>query len=161
MSRVVLPLLVFTMSLFFSSCDNKKSEFVIIDNNVTIQKGIQEVDQFLDRYVHYWDFFVKKELSKSYPYELPYLNYLRSLEWYEEFHASNKSKYVVELLSVSIEEGDPNILLARTRFHMKSNITESTDRWVFVDGVWYHYYSQSILPPRPKPLLNQVLQAGK
>ncbi len=154
-------LVILSLMFFFAACERHNVSNVTVDSNFSIDTQIENVDDLIDRYKNYWAYFSAKEFEKSFKYELPYLNYIKPLSWYKEFHSANVKKFSVKLLDMQIEEGDSHIVYIRTRFHTKSDETVASDKWVLVDGEWYHFYSQTVLPQVPKPRLHQILNQAQ
>lgn len=143
---------LFTFIVFIFGCNDKYADYVTTDQNLTIEESVLESENLLERYKEYWYYFGKGDYDNSYEYELPYLNFLKSLEWYKEFHQANQKNYRVTLLSVTVEKNNANIVYMRSRFTTPTHGYELSDKWLRINNKWYHYYSQSILPPAPKPL---------
>lgn len=136
----------------FFGCESKYTN-VSLDQNISIDENVTLVSNLEERYLQYWEAFSKGEYEKSYAYELPYLNYLKSLQWYKEFHRTRRTDYKVKLLSIDIADNDSNIAYLKSEFISPRNTITLLDKWIKVENSWYHYYKQTILPEPPKPIL--------
>ncbi len=147
-----LPLLI----LFVIGCEKKTPEkeyqYAFIDVNLTVENDIKELKVLKNNFRDYWEASSKGDLNASYALELPYLNFLKSLEWYRDFKADDKRHYTATMLRISSENNDSEVAFVRANY--KSNVMDInlTEKWIYVNGEWYHYYSQSLLPPPPKPI---------
>ena len=109
------------------------------------QKKIEE--RALEKsFTNYWEARGAKKFYKTYDYELPYLNYLHSQEWYEDFfsRAMRIKKMVVKKVKCKEEK-----CRIEFNFYTKSAPKEShylQDDWINVDGKWYHVYNDNPLP---------------
>ncbi len=147
-----MKLFLLVLLLFFLGCEEKYTN-VAIDQNISIDKNITNVENLKLRYQEYWEVFSKGEYDKSYAYELPYLNYIKSLQWYKDFNRIRKNDYKVSMLNIKSYPYDAKVALVRTRFQSPHKTFELSDRWVQVGDTWYHYYKQSLLPKPPRPII--------
>jgi len=149
---VLVPLFI----LWFTGCEKKEStkqyQYAFIDNNLTIENDIKDLKLLKRNFRDYWEASSRGDLNTSYMLELPYLNFIKPLEWYRDFKQDDKRHYKATMLQLKSETDDNEIALIRTNY--KSNVMDInlTEKWIYVNGQWYHYYSQSLLPPPPKPI---------
>lgn len=148
----LLSIFFFTVSLLFLGCE-EKALYTKIDKNATIESGIENFTDLKKRYFKYWDLRSAAEYTQSYAYELPYLNLLKSQEWYEEFHMYDNKNYTTTMLYAKRDKNDGDIVHIRNNFKGKYIDTNVTEKWININGIWYHSYSQSLLPPKPKPII--------
>jgi len=148
----ILPLTV----MFFAGCDRQVSEpqyqYAYIDNNLSIENDIKELKLLKNNFRNYWEASSQGDLNSSYALELPYLNFLKSLEWYVDFKNDDKRHYKATMLRISSENNDDEVALVRANYKSDVMDINLTEKWIYVNGQWYHYYSQSLLPPPPKPI---------
>ncbi len=117
------------------------SVVIKIDNGVKLKKALK------NRVETYWKARAKKDFETSYKFELPYLNYIHSEDWYEIFF-QNASKFSkIELKKIKSCNKSICIigLLLRYRFN-PDNFIFLYDKWIKVDGIWYHKYDDNPLP---------------
>lgn len=133
--------------ILFSGCE-KKYEYVSRDANVSLES--KEARALVKRYEDYWEAKSKGEYDKSYRFELPYLNFLKHVRWYEQFHAADRKFYHVTLLYIEWDDKHPGKAKVRTKIDLKNNTYSFFDVWYSVNNRWYHTYSQSILPTLPE-----------
>ncbi|GEM_PF-1221468 len=147
-----LPLLI----LFVLGCEKKNPEkeyqYAFIDVNLTVENDIKELEVLKNNFRNYWEASSIGDLNASYALELPYLNFLKSLEWYRDFKADDKRHYTATMLRISSENNDSEVAFVRANYTSDVMDINLTDKWIYVNGEWYHYYSQSLLPPPPKPI---------
>jgi sarcosine oxidase delta subunit len=140
-AKILLYILV--ISAIFG-CDAKKESVVTLSADLSID------DDLLERYGEYWTYMSKNDYDRSYEYELPYLNFLKSKEWYKEFQYGGKIDFKVKILSISEDKDDKDVVFVRANYRGKYLDSNITEKWINIKGTWYHYYSQSLLPSLPK-----------
>ncbi len=140
---------VVTIALFLlNGCSEKPQERY---ENVTIkeQKSFSKKEQDLvKRFSAYWHYRLKNQLDKSYQYELPYQRYLISVDDYKSQIDSYGEGTKVELASISYIS--PNIVAVKRLIKTPKRKYTLKDKWVYVNGTWYHKFFQNILPPKNK-----------
>lgn len=145
--RNTLGILVVT--LFISGCSPFVNyQFTTVDSSLVLKED--KLKHLSKRHQEFWEYFSSKDFEKSYTYELPHLQFLKSLDWYQEFNAPNLKGYKITQLSIEEVEKDKAIVKYRyEKTGHQSLIID--DRWVFVDGEWYHYFEFSKLPSLTQP----------
>lgn len=133
---ILLPLLV-----FFSACSTKNYKYTLIDNNIS---NVNEYKELVTRSRNYWEAFSKNDFTTTYEYELPYLNFKHDLQWYKSFHNGSKNKFKIILLK--IVKIDDDIVQLSLQYKKRDNKYIFTDKWISVNGEWYHKYSDSLIP---------------
>ncbi len=131
----------------------KEYIYAFVDENLSVDGNITQPHQLQERFRDYWEASSRGDLNASYALELPYLNFLKSLEWYRDFKADDKRHYKATMLRVASEKGDGDVALVRTNYQSDVMDINLTEKWIYTNGQWYHFYSQSLLPPPPKPIL--------
>ncbi len=132
MKRLTLVLLLLASSLFAAEFDFKTD---IIDASLK------------SSFKTYWNYRADKKFYKTYSYELPYLDYLHSQDWYEDFFA--KSMRLKKIVIKKVQCKDEKCKIAFV-FYTKSMPKDGhyfTDEWVNLDNKWYHSYNDNPLPP--------------
>ncbi len=139
------------LMIFIIGCskENKTYQYVITPEDIIDTSNVRDKEQFVERFSDYWEATSRNDFDKAYAYELPYLNFLKSVDWYYEFKKASKRKFTVRLLRITPEQDDADILNVRINFKSKQLDTNVTEKWIYINGHWYHSYSQSILPPKP------------
>lgn len=123
-------------------------QFATIDSSLVLKED--KLKHLSKRHQEFWEYFSSKNFDKSYTYELPHLQFLKSLDWYKEFNTPNIQGYKV--IQLSIEEVEKDKAIVKYRYEKKGHQSLLIDdRWVFVDGEWYHYFEFSKLPSLTQP----------
>ncbi len=148
--------IVVLCTLFIMGCDKKELvtqyQYAFIDGNVTIENDIKDLKLLKNNFRDYWEASSKGDLNSSYSLELPYLNFLKSLAWYRDFKQDDKRHYKATMLHIKAEDDDNEVAFVRTNYKSDVMDINLTEKWIYVNGQWYHFYSQSLLPPPPKPI---------
>jgi hypothetical protein len=140
MKMVTLIGLLLSITLF-SGCE-KKYKFVSRDTNLTLTT--EKEKELSRRYMDYWEVYSQKNFDESYKFELPYQNFIKGKEWYDNFFSTNNKNYKV--IQKSIEFKDPDSAVIETQYIRKKNTHVFYDCWYYVNGTWYHKYKTSKLP---------------
>lgn len=130
--------------IFVLGCSQNYNKYVNVDSNITIDSDLKK------RYLEYWLYKSEHNFEEAYKYELPYLNFVKNLEWYKEFNAESKKHFATNLLKIDINKKDTDIVYIRSNFKAKYLDSNVTEKWIKVNGTWFHYYSQSLLPELPQ-----------
>jgi hypothetical protein len=153
MKKIVVFFLILMVVTFIVYKNRELSDtyvYVSMDNNITVSKDIVKYEELKRRFSEYWEAASLNDFNTTYEYELPYLNFLKSLDWYIDFKQGSKKHYKVLTLDVKTEFGDSDIAIITMKVELNNFTRKIADKWVLVNGIWYHYYSQSLLPPPPK-----------
>ena len=115
---------------------------------IEVDKNVKNIPSALQkRVISYWEKRAQKQFEETYEYELPYLQYLHTSLWYEQFFqdAPKFSKIIVKKVE-NINKNKSIIgLLLYPKYNSK-NFVFLYDTWVKIDGNWYHKYKDSSLP---------------
>lgn len=111
--------------------------------DITYNKGVLIPESLKNSFNKYWSLRADKRFYKTYQYELPYLNYLHSQEWYEDFFstAPRIKKIKVKWVKCTKTKCKIGMILKIG----KENVFY-IDTWVNVDNRWYHKYNDNALP---------------
>jgi hypothetical protein len=137
--KIYLPLLV--LVLFFVGCEEPRSYAFKDENRTYSSKKLQELSE---RHLEFWEAFSKKDFNTTYRYELPYLQFIKSLKWYNTFNLANNKHYSIIQKDIKVKRDD--FALIKTQYKLKENSYIFNDPWYLVDGIWYHEFSTSKLP---------------
>ena len=95
---------------------------------------------------NYWENRGNKRFYKTYAYELPYLDYLHTQEWYEDYFAKAMRIKKITVKKVICKDEKCRIDFV---FNPKSKPRDEDfhiDSWLKMDGKWYHSYNDNPLP---------------
>lgn len=139
-------LVLLTTLFFFSGCVSYK--YASVSPVFKAEDG--KAESLKERNLLFWEYFSNKEFDKSYELELPHLRFQKSLIWYQAFYAPNRKNYKITLMD--IETIDEHRAIVKNLYEDNAgNSFTMEDRWVFVDGKWYHFFEFSKLPSVDKP----------
>lgn len=139
---------LFISAIFvFSGCE-KKYDYISKDVNLTIKDD--KTEELVERSMDYWEAMSKGEYDRTYDYELPYLNFLKDRSWYIEFKTGSRTQYTVNLKRVTYDARDEDIAKITTFVDLGHTSYTFEDPWYNINGTWYHFYEQSLLPKRFK-----------
>lgn len=121
-------------SIFIGGCANKQPPIAHQDKQRLLQKRFQE----------YWH-ARSIDLHKAYEYELPYQRYIGDFSLYKKLVVKTKKGTKAQI--VKIEYPHPNIAIIQRQMIFGKKQSLRKDKWIYVNGQWYHRYYQSVLPP--------------
>ncbi len=151
--------IILITSIFFG-CSEKEQvqtfKYVSIDANVSIDNNISNPKELITVYKKYWEAASSGDLNATYAMELPYLNFIKSLQWYRDFKQNDKHGYKVTMLKMNADKNDNEIAYVRSNYKSKVMDVNLTEKWILINTDWYHYYRQSLLPPAPKPIRAKI-----
>lgn len=123
--------------LMFSGCENSHFHLSHQSN--------QEKQKLLEkRFQDYWNARAT-DLKEAYQYELPYQRYLNDFSSYKKLVVKIKKGTKAKILKV--EYPHPNVAVIDRQMNFGKKHVLRKDKWIYVDGQWYHRYYQSVLPP--------------
>lgn len=140
MKKLVLFFMVFFL---FSGCLTKQPS----TPNVTMEyKGIKnkKTKKLIDSFREYWQMRVEGNYKKSYQFELPYQRYIIDYEKYRKMlglYAKNK------VILVDIVYPHKDIAIVTRKMQGRKKVQLKKDKWIYVNGKWYHKFFQTIFPP--------------
>ena len=127
-----LSILILSIALSAWACEFK--------SDVKLPKNLAETMH------EYWGYRCDKTFGKSYPHELPYLDFLHTRKWYEDFFANQRKFKKIEIKKVAKKSDDVvivGILLYPSKGHDPIFLY---DKWIKLDKKWYHKYDDRPLP---------------
>lgn len=131
--------------IFISGCSSIVLQPHYSDVNITVQN----IDHRLaKRFSEYWFYRLHKQYANSYRYELPYQQYVIPLQEYK----SQLDGYGKEAKVILYDIMMPRRYMAiiKKKIITKDVTLFSKDKWIKVDGEWYHKFFQNVLPPTTK-----------
>ncbi len=148
----LISILLLVIFMIGCSKESKTYQYVTVSNDLLKSATQPKEHTFIERFSDYWEANSLNDFEAAYAYELPYLNFLKSLDWYLDFKKTAKRRYNITLLEITPDSKDDDIIYARVHFDGKNLDVNLTEKWIFINDIWYHSYSQSILPPKPPKL---------
>jgi len=115
--------------------------------NIKFSKDILLSNDLKQEITNYWKDRGEEEFKKTYSQELPYLQYIHSKEWYRNFfrNAPSIALIKVEKIKKSTDKSYILAILLYFKYNPKSP-TFLYDKWIKIDGKWYHKYDDNPLP---------------
>jgi len=111
--------------------------FEINFHNVSIDNSLKT------KFTKYWTYRANREFSKTYKYELPYLQYIHSKEWYEDFFMLAPRIKKIDIKNIKCKN---NICFIGMILKIGKNKTYFRDKWIKVDKIYYHRFNDNPLP---------------
>lgn len=146
LSSLSLSSLFFFLIFFgFTGCGSLQYSFIDKSLNLETQKN----KDLSVAVLNYYEALSKKDFKEAYSFELPHLQFQKSLDFYEKFYFDYKGFHKTTLLSIQTIDKDRAIVSVNIEY--KDNHYQLQDRWVFVNGLWKHYNKFSILPDPYNP----------
>jgi hypothetical protein len=110
---------------------------------INFANGVLMQSDLKSRFIKYWQNRANKYFFKTYDLEMPYLRYLYSKEWYEDYFS-----LAPRIKKISIKKIDckDNICYIHMLLKINKNNVYYKDKWVKVDGIWYHRFNDNPLP---------------
>lgn len=115
--------------------------------DVTFTKDVSIENDLKNEIVAYWKNRGEREFKKTYTKELPYLQYLHSQKWYKTFFANAPEISLITVKGIK-KYNDENYTFS-ILIHFEYNPDSPTflyDKWMKIDGKWYHKYNDNPLP---------------
>jgi hypothetical protein len=133
---------------FFAGCAPKTATYN--DVLVTLPKENLSLKErrLVRRFQEYWHYRLNGDLKKTYEYELPYQRFLLSYKEYKGLLDGYGKRARVELVSISFLH--PDVAVIKRKIVTRKRTFEGKDKWLRVNGEWYHKFFQNILPPKNK-----------
>lgn len=139
---LLLVVIVAVFGIVFYDKFNKEYKYAI-----SLPKYEKELDPDLVKsFKEYWELFEKGEYDETYEYELPYQKFLHSKKWYKNFMLGSKKHLKFAISKIKIDPENKNIVYIYIKFHNKYKKFTQRDKWIKVDGIWYHKFIDTILP---------------
>jgi len=129
--------------LMFFGCESRVEEYKDVNVSSFVPSSPKE-ELLVKRFARYWHDRVNGDYNSSYELELPSQRFVVPLESYKNVLGLYK-KWQVDFLGVSYPH--PDIAIVKRKMKMKNKSWTRLDKWIFVDGNWYHKFYQTALPP--------------
>jgi len=110
---------------------------------INFSSGVLMQSNLKKRFVEYWNNRAHKQFYKTYDLELPYLKYLYSKDWYEDYFSNAPRIKKISIKRVNCKD---NICKIGMVLKIYKNSVYYTDKWIKVDNVWYHRFNDNALP---------------
>jgi len=108
-------------------------------NNTLIKSSLK------NRFETYWLYRANRKFNLCYSYEMPYLRYLYSKNWYLNYFFYSRKIKRIKVLKINCK--NKNICyISMLLYYGSKNPVFFKDKWVKVDGVWYHRFYDRVLP---------------
>ena len=143
--KAVITTLFFTFVL--AGC---ASSYQYASKDPSLQITDERIKALSERDLAYWEYFSKNDFDATYKYELPHLQYLKSLAWYKNFYASANKNFTMQQSKITLVNSDRAIIKHHFR-DKEGNSLELEDRWVLVKDTWFHYFDLTKLPLNTPP----------
>lgn len=131
--------------LLFTGCALKplNSPYAKVDQNLTFDNS--KTALLGEAFVEYWHYRSSRLYNKSYAFELPYYRYLHSLEEYTQYNNAANADFMITMNKIELIQDN---IAKITYLYQKNDYTQTLqDKWIFVDGRWYHKFMLSFTPP--------------
>jgi len=110
---------------------------------INFSSGVLMRSDLKDRFVSYWADRANRDFKDAYKYEMPYLKYIHSLEWYEDFFITAPRIKKIKVKRIDCKD---NICYVSMLLKIGKNYIFYRDKWVKVDKIWYHRFRDNALP---------------
>lgn len=139
-----LILLLFIIGCSEIGCSEKteKTEFLKIHSSFNEDRNKEK--ELVKRFQEYWYARVHGKYQQSYQYELPYQQYIVNFAKYRKTLGLYKNTKV-SLIKIYYPQKD--IAIITRKMGSKKNFWIKKDKWIYLNGKWYHKYYQAIFPP--------------
>ncbi len=136
---------VLALLLGVAGCTEKKHfEYAGVDANVSLDTPRREA--LAERVMEYWDARSRHDFKTSYEMELPYDRYLKEYSLYEAEGRSLFKGFFTQVTKIRIDSGDSRIAWVSRDYRYDDKNLKMRDKWILVNGVWYHKYFFSVFP---------------
>jgi len=103
--------------------------------------------KLIQRFKEYWHYRQKGDYNKSYMFELPYQRYLMPFPKYKALAAGSYVGKKTVLEKINLDKKNSQAILQR-KVYFNNLYRIKKDKWLYINGQWYHKFYQSILPPK-------------
>jgi len=122
--------------ILLDGCSVKSYNFIIQN-----KKATKKMDRKLFyRFAEYWDAIRKKNFERSYKMELPYIQYVYDISYYKK---ALQNIQVKKIEVYKVEYKDPVYIIT-----IKLGNSWQKDKWIEIDGEYYHILKDPILFPK-------------
>ncbi len=127
--------------LFIIGCSHKVT-FTDVQSSLHPQSSKEK--ELIRRFKEYWHARVNGQYNISYNYELPYQQYTINFDKYRKTLGLYRNSKISLL---KLEYPQKNIAIIIRKMDGKKNSWIKKDKWIYLDGKWYHKYYQTLFPP--------------
>jgi len=134
----------FLFLLFIGCSDSHK---LAIKKHVDINESIKIDDydiKLIKRFMEYWELRSTYNFEKSFLYELPYIQYTKSLEDYISEGKTRYRNFDISLINILVKN-EYTVEITR-KFKYKKIELKFKSIWIKVNGTWYRKYDLIISP---------------
>ena len=127
-------------------CEKKQEKFndVFLDANLTLKNDKEQ--KLAQTFQEYWHYRSVHELKKSYGYELPAYRYINDFDRYKSQASEYNHDFNTTLVGIAYPYGRDDVAEVARRYAKDSFTGKYTDKWVYVNGAWYHEFNYSPFP---------------
>lgn len=143
--RYLLIGLFYFFILFLQGCAYKSQ----MGN--TLEAKSQKHQKLIQRFTQYWNYRSSCNPQKSFSYELPYQQYLLGKEGYIARMDRRYCGAKIFLKKIEHNKMYPDIAIIVRKVELKNGLQyPAKDKWIYIDGQWYHKFYQTVFPPEEK-----------
>jgi len=110
---------------------------------INFSNGVLMKSNLKNRFIYYWSARANRDFKDAYKYEMPYLQYIHSLEWYEDFFITAPRIKKIKIKKIDCKG---NICYVSMLLKIGKNYIFYKDKWIKVDKIWYHRFRDKALP---------------
>jgi len=137
--------IIFLLILLSVSCSKKEREYNIYEDiNITVTPSSKKERLLLREFSEYWHARINGDYNRSYLYELPSQTFIIPYEKYKDMLGIYRSNRV-RLTEIYYPHED--IAIVTREMVGKRKTLKRLDKWIYIDGKWYHKFYQTIFPP--------------
>jgi len=133
--------LLFLSIFFLAGCSHK---VIFTDVHTSLHPQSNKEKGLVQRFEEYWHARVNGQYNKSYIYELPYQQFIIDFDRYKKTLGLYKNSKVS---LVKVQYPQKNVAIITRKMEGKNGSWIKKDKWIYVDGNWYHKYYQTLFPP--------------
>jgi hypothetical protein len=103
-------------------------------------------ESLLQKLLKYWKYKGLREAEKAYQYEAPHIKYQLDSKKYIALHKKARKLNAVKFLNIE-EKEDLAIIRVSIFFMDNDKLSDAVlnDRWIKLEGVWYHAYENRLI----------------
>jgi len=129
--------------LFFLGCSSKLPVYKETSVERTAISSAKE-KKLARAFLEYWRARIQRDYKTSYQYELPYQKYIFRYPDYLKKIGNIYSRSKIKLSKITYIA--PDIAIVDREVKMGNKVFHKKDKWIYIDGAWYHKFYQTILP---------------
>jgi len=128
--------------IFVAGCALKTVQYPNI--KITDRYHSLKEKQLIEDFSEYWHARISGDMKKAFSYELPYQRYIDGWKVYRETVTPLRKDAFIELKK--IEPISENVVIVYKVVRIKDRNLLQKEKWIYLDGRWYHKYHQNIMP---------------